>query len=481
MPPTETVVRTPPSIAPPVSVIVPAVAVSVTSPAVATMSSVMVSAPPLVIAMSSVVVATPLKAETPPMLSAPASETKTPPRPPSASRLVMVVSSLSPATPTPAPLMSRAPSATMLFAPTLPSRIASEASMRTVPAAALVLTRPRVRLPPVETSVMSPLAVEPPIAASSDSVMNTLPVPVPVKATAVAAVRIGRADEPMSPAAPPAVSVTVLPLTVEAAPVRRMSPALAVTFTLPVVEMLPLIVQLPVVVMRSMSPEPVEPCTFAPFVSVTCTSPVPAPARTSAAAVVRKRVPLDPMSPSAPPAVSVMVLPLTIAPAPLRMRSPALAASATLPVVEMPVPITVQSPAVLVSAICPLPVVPLTLALFDSVMNTSPAPVPVNAIVVAAVWIAAPLAPMSPSAPPAVSVTRLPLTVPALRRMSPVLAVIVTLPVVEMLPSAVQLPVVLTRLIVPLPVVPFTFAPLLSVMNTSPVPAPANAIEVPVV
>ena len=191
-----------------------------------------------------------------------------------------------------------------------------------------------------------------------------------------------------------------------------MSPEIAVMFWLPVVvKPLPIIVQSPAAVVRLICPEPVAPVTVAPVSSVMFTSPVPVPVKTKFVASVRKRFvgsALAPMSPSAPPAVSVTVLPATTAAAlpACRSKSPALAVIVTFPVVETPVELTVQSPDELMSVMLPLPVEPLTFAPFASVMSTSPVPLPAKTIEVAVVIIGlVPPTPMSPSRPPAVSVT----------------------------------------------------------------------------
>ena len=275
----------------------------------------------------------------------------------------------------------------------------------------------------------------------------------------------------MSPSAPPAVKLSAFPLTVPA--VRRMSPAVAASVALPVVVMLPPIVQVPVVLVRSIAPLPVVPLTVAPLLSVMNTSPVPAPVKLIVVPVVSIAAPLAPMSPSAPAAMKVSRLPLTV-PA-VRRMSPAATLSVTLPVVEMFPPMVSVPPEV--TTTLPLPVVPERVAPSSSPISTTPVPAPVKTIVVPAVSSGVAGRPMSPSAPPAVSVRRAPLMrKPGFGARSPAVAVMVTLPVVVTLPPNDQSPVLVRSVMFPEPVEPLTLAPLASVMNTSPVPAPANEI-----
>ena len=109
----------------------------------------------------------------------------------------------------------------------------------TAPAVAVKATLPEVatvptdRLPVVETMVMTPLPVVAVLSvAPSLSMTTTSPVPAPVRLSVVAVVLSAAPGTPMSPSAPPAVSVTAPPLIVEL--LSRISPAEAVRVTAPV-------------------------------------------------------------------------------------------------------------------------------------------------------------------------------------------------------------------------------------------------------
>ena len=108
----------------------------------------------------------------------------------------------------------------------------------------------------------------------------------------------------------------------------------------------------------------------------------------------------------------------------------------------------------MIKLMLPLPVVPLIVAPSLSVIPTSPVPVPVNASVVAVVKSGAAVVPTAALAPPPVNVTVLPLMVPDDCTRLPAVACNVVVPLVVMLPPTVQLPVVLIKLMLPLPVVP---------------------------
>ena len=333
----------------------------------------------------------------------------------------------------------------------------------------LIPVRLTFQSPVVVVSDMFPLPVAPETLAPLDSVMNTSPVPAPAKLICAPAVSNSLPDAPRSPSAPPAVKVSVPPVMSAAAPLRRMSPALAVMVTFPVVSTpVEFTVQSPVVEVRTMFPVAAEPLTFAPSVSVMTTSPVPVAVKTIELPEVSNAVPVTPTSPSAPPAVKVSVLPVTSAVAPLRKMSPALAMSVTSPVASTPVKLIVQLFVEVMSVVLPEPFAPVTVAPSVSVMNVSPVPVPANAIAVPVVRSALPDAPRSPSAPPAVSVSVVPVMSAAtpLRRMSPADAVIFTVPEastpVELI---VQSPVVVVSVIFPAVALLVTFAPFASVIN----------------
>lgn len=99
----------------------------------------------------------------------------------------------------------------------------------------------------------------------------------------------------MAPLAPPAVSVTVPPLTVPAA--RRMLPLLAVSAVLPVLPTLPPTTRLPAAALIRMSPLPVLPEIVAPLISLMSTLPLPAPVKTMASASVTIGARLPPIEP----------------------------------------------------------------------------------------------------------------------------------------------------------------------------------------